>query len=85
VVHGADGLDELSTTGASKVAELKDGEVSCFEVVPEDAGLPRAKLDDLLGGSAEDNAAAIRALLAGEPGPFRDVVLLGSDTGVETL
>ncbi len=78
VVHGADGLDELSTTGASKVAELKDGEVSSFEVVPEDAGLPRASLDALLGGEAEQNAAALRALLDCEAGAFRDVVLLGS-------
>ena len=78
VVHGAGGLDELSTTGASKVAELKDGAVTCFEVVPEDAGLPRASLEGLLGGTAEHNATALRALLDGAPGPFRDVVLFGS-------
>ncbi len=78
VVHGADDMDELTTTGVSYVAELSGGDVRCLEVSPEDAGLPRARLDDLLGGDAEANAAAIRALLAGEPGPFRDHVLLNA-------
>lgn len=75
VVHGADGLDELSTTGPSLVAELKEGSVSTFEINPEDAGLPRARLDDLKGGNAEHNAAALRAVLDGEAGPHRDIVL----------
>lgn len=78
VVHGADGLDELSTTGASKVAELKDGKITTFEVTPEDAGLERATLDDLLGGDAKTNAHALAAMLGGERGPLRDVVLLTS-------
>ena len=78
VVHGADGMDELSTTGSSLVAELKDGAVSSFEVTPQDAGLPLAKLDDLKGGDAEHNAHALRAMLDGEPGPLRDVVLYSS-------
>lgn len=78
VVHGADGLDELTTTGSSFVAELRDGGIRTFEVTPEDAGLPRATLDDLRGGDASENAAAITALLDGGQGPFRDVVLLGS-------
>ena len=78
VMHGADGVDELSTSGASQVVELKDGKLRAFEVTPEDAGLPRATLDDLKGGDAEHNAGEIRALLDGRPGPFRDVVLLGS-------
>jgi anthranilate phosphoribosyltransferase len=78
VVHGSDGMDELTTTGPSTVAELKDGDVAVFEVVPEDAGLPRAKLVDLKGGDAKANAEAIRALLQGEPGPFRDIVLLNA-------
>jgi anthranilate phosphoribosyltransferase len=76
VVHGADGLDELTTTGASHVAELRDGAVRTFEVTPEDAGLPRAKLEDLKGADAATNAAALRALLEGAPGPYRDIVLL---------
>ena len=75
VVHGADGMDELSTTGASYVTELKDGALRSFEVTPESVGLGRASLDDLKGGDAETNAAAIRALLDGAPGPFRDIVL----------
>ena len=78
VVHGADGLDELSTTGASLVAELKEGAVATFEVTPQDAGLPVARLDDLKGGDGEENARVLRAMLEGEKGPFRDVVLYGS-------
>jgi len=77
VCHG-DGLDEITTTGETRVAELKDGKVRTFTVKPEDAGLKRARRADLLGGSAEDNADAIRKLLAGEKGPFRDVVLLNA-------
>src|SRR5260221_660815 len=60
VVHGSDGLDELTTTGPSYVAELKDGAVRLFEVTPEDGGLKRSKLDDLKGGLPADNAAAMR-------------------------
>ena len=78
VVHGGDGLDELTTTGPSHVASLHDGKVDCFEIGPEDAGLPRARLDDLRGGDAAANAAALVALLAGERGPYRDIVLLNS-------
>ncbi len=75
VVHGADGMDELTTTGPSYVAELTDGAVRSFEVSPEDVGIPLARLDDLKGGDAEQNAAALGAVLDGEPGPFRDIVL----------
>lgn len=78
VVHGADGLDELSTTGPSLVAELDEGTVSTFEVTPEEAGLPRARLEDLKGGDAEENAVALRAVLAGDAGAYRDVVLFSS-------
>ncbi len=78
VVHGADGLDELTTTTTTTVAELKDGDITIFDVVPEDAGLARAKLSDLKGGDATVNAAALRAVLAGEPGPYRDIVLLNT-------
>ena len=76
MVHGADGLDELSTTGPTFVAELKDGAVRTFEVTPEDAGLERATLDDLRGGDSAHNAAAMHDMLAGRPGAFRDIVLL---------
>jgi anthranilate phosphoribosyltransferase len=82
VMHGADGMDELSTTGPSTVAELRDGQVRRFEVTPEDAGLPRAKLEDLKGGDGEQNARVLRAMLGGEHGPFRDAVLLGSAAGL---
>lgn len=78
VVHGSDGMDELTTTGPTRVAELKDGEISVFEVTPEDAGLPLATLDQLKGGDAKVNADAIRAVLHGEPGPFRDIVLMNA-------
>jgi anthranilate phosphoribosyltransferase len=78
VVHGHDGLDELTTTGATDIAELKDGKVTLFEVTPADAGLPPAKLADLKGGDAARNAAAIRDVLSGQPGPFRDIVLLNA-------
>jgi anthranilate phosphoribosyltransferase len=77
VVHGQ-GLDELTTTGSTLVAELRDGKVTSFDVTPEEAGLPRAKLDDLKGGDPASNAARLRALLDGEQGPLRDIVLYNS-------
>jgi len=78
VVHGGDGLDELTTTGPTFVAELKGGAVTTFEVTPEDAGLPQAAPDDLLGGDAQENAAAIAGVLSGQPGAFRDIVILNA-------
>ncbi|MDX1709986.1 MAG: anthranilate phosphoribosyltransferase [Rhodovibrionaceae bacterium] len=78
VVHGADGLDELSTTGPSMVAEVRHGQVHRFEVSPADAGLPKSSLEDLKGGDAERNAHVMRAMLDGEHGPFRDIVVLAS-------
>jgi len=75
VVHGHDGLDELTTTGPSSVAELRDGEVRLFEVSPADAGLATASPADLKGGTPEDNATAMRVMLRGALGPFRDIVL----------
>jgi anthranilate phosphoribosyltransferase len=78
VVHGSDGLDEITTTGPTRVTELKDGKVHTFEVRPSDAGLPPATLEDLKGGDATVNAAAIRELLGGEQGAFRDIVVLNA-------
>ena len=75
VVHGADGLDEITTTGPTYVAELKDGKVSTFEVSPEDAGLPTAQSEDLKGGDGERNAKALRAVMDGDAGPYRDVTI----------
>jgi anthranilate phosphoribosyltransferase len=78
VVHGADGLDELSTTGPNRVTRLEDGRVRTYSLDPRDLGLPRATLDDLKGGAARENAALIRDVLDGETGPRRDVVLLNA-------
>ncbi len=78
VVHGRDGLDELSTTGPTRVAEWKDAHLRSFDVTPEDAGIARANLDDLKGGDAQANAAALRAVLAGAPGAYRDIVVMNT-------
>jgi anthranilate synthase/phosphoribosyltransferase len=76
VVHGADGLDELSTTGINRVSHLRDGRVKNFSLDPAELGLPGARLEDLRGGTVEENAQITQAILAGERGPRRDVVLL---------
>ena len=81
VVHGSDGMDELTTTGPSTVAELHGGDITVFEVTPEHAGLPRATLSELKGGDAQVNAAKMRALFLGETGPYRDIVLLQHGCG----
>lgn len=78
VVYGADGLDELSTTGASFVASIKGGDLRSFEVTPEEAGLPRATLADLKGADPAYNAGRLRALMDGTRDPYRDVVLLNA-------
>jgi anthranilate phosphoribosyltransferase len=78
VVHGADGLDELSTTGPNKVSHLQSGRVRTFTLDPLELGLPRAATADLRARDTEDNAAIIRAVLDGETGPRRDVVLLNA-------
>jgi anthranilate phosphoribosyltransferase len=78
VVHGTDGLDELSTTGETLVAEWHQGRVREFRVVPEDAGLPRANPVLLKGGDATENAEALTALLEGDAGAYRDIVVLNA-------
>ncbi|MEZ5892290.1 MAG: anthranilate phosphoribosyltransferase [Parvularculaceae bacterium] len=78
VVHGSDGLDEITTTGPTHVASLDNGVVTEFEVTPEDAGLPRAKPQDLKGGAPEENARALAALLAGEKGAYRDIAVINA-------
>jgi len=78
VVHGSDGMDEITTTGPTAVAEWRDGAVRRFTITPEDAGLARAQLADLKGGTPAENGAAIMALLGGKPGAFRDIVLLNA-------
>ena len=78
VVHGADGLDELSTTGYTKVSECRDGVVQTFYVHPADYGLTKSSLDALKGGDAARNAQLVRAVLDGSDGPPRTVVLLNA-------
>lgn len=78
VVHGSDGLDEITITGSTKVAELKDGKVRVFEIAPKDAGLAAGKPDDIKGADAATNAKAMRSVLSGEPSAFRDIVLLNA-------
>ena len=76
-VHG-EGMDELTTTGVSQVAEWRDGAVRLFNISPEAVGLSRAALSDLRGGAPEQNAAALQDLLAGRRGAYRDIVLLNA-------
>jgi len=78
VVHSEDGLDEVSLSAATLVKELRDGDVHTYSIVPEDAGLGRAPLEKLIGGSPAENAERIKSIFAGSPGPDRDFVLLNS-------
>jgi anthranilate phosphoribosyltransferase len=78
VVHGADGIDEISTTGYTKVSECRDGVVNTFYLHPSDVGLPKASPDGLKGGDAQQNAAIIQQVLGGNRGSARDVVLLNA-------
>lgn len=78
VVHGADGLDEISNTGESHISEVHEGVVRSSRVTPEDFGMPRAVVRDLQGGDREENARIIRQVLQGEAGPRRDIVLMNA-------
>lgn len=78
IVHGSDGTDEISIAGPTWVAQLRDGGITEFEISPEDAGLPVHPFEAVLGGDPAQNAAALRALLAGETGAYRDAVLLNA-------
>ncbi len=82
VMYGSDGLDELTTTGPSKVVEMKGGDIREFDIHPEDFGLKKVELKDLKGGVPEDNAKALMALLKGEVGPYRDVTLLNAGASI---
>lgn len=82
IVHGGDGLDELTTTGPSTVVELRDGELSTWSVDPQELGLPRADREDLVGGDAHRNADLARRILAGEHGPHRDIISLNAGAGL---
>jgi anthranilate phosphoribosyltransferase len=78
VVHGVEGLDEISLCGPTTVAELRDGQVKQYMIEPEAMGLKRCRMEDLRGGSAEESANMVRAVLQGKKGAPRDVVLLNS-------
>jgi anthranilate phosphoribosyltransferase len=78
VVHGSDGLDEITTAGSTTVAALENGHVRSFEITPEEAGLQRSRPEALRGGDAETNARALLDVLKGKPGPFRDVALFNA-------
>ena len=78
MVHGSDGLDEITTSGPTHVAALENGKVRTFDITPEDVGLARAKPEALRGGDAEANAAALLAVLKGSKGPYRDIALLNA-------
>jgi anthranilate phosphoribosyltransferase len=82
VVHGSDGLDEITTSGPTYVAALEQGAVRTFEVTPEDVGLTRVKPEVLRGGDAKANAEALLNVLKGRKGPYRDVALLNAAAGL---
>jgi len=82
VVHGADGLDELSTTGVNKVTQLRNGKITNYYLDPQELGIPSAELAQLRGGLPEENAKIMRALLQGEKGAKRDIVLLNAAAGL---
>ncbi|PHQ69669.1 MAG: anthranilate phosphoribosyltransferase [Sneathiella sp.] len=82
VTYGSDGLDELTTTGPSEVVEMKDGAITEFTVTPEEVGLKKVTLADLKGGTPEDNAKALMALLRGAAGAYRDVALLNAGAAI---
>ncbi len=82
VVHGSDGLDEMTTTGPTSVAELDGGRIRLFDVSPEDVGLGRAHSSELKGGDPEHNARALREVLAGAKTPYRDIALLNAAGGL---
>jgi anthranilate phosphoribosyltransferase len=85
IVHGGDGLDELTTTGPSNVVELRDGEVTSWVVDPVELGLPRVDREDLVGGDANINADLARRVLAGEQGPHRDIISLNAGAALLAL
>jgi anthranilate phosphoribosyltransferase len=78
VVHGLDGLDEITVTAPTRVAEVREGKVRAYEVTPEEFGMDRGRIEDILGGDANDNAAIIRSVLGGAKSSQRDVVLLNA-------
>jgi len=82
VVHGTDGLDEITTTGPTHVGEVRDGQVRVYMLDPEAIGVPRASLADLVGGSPEDNAALMHRVLGGETGPLADITAANAGAAI---
>ena len=82
VVHGEDGLDEITVSGKTFVSELKDDDIRSYTITPEEFGLTRSKLKGLKGGSVEQNAKMLRGVLSGAPGPQRDVAVLNAAAGL---
>jgi len=82
VVHGVDGMDEISTTGATLVAEVKDGKIRMQDLTPERMGVKPAKLEDLRGSTPAENAEALKCVLANEPGPFADLVAVNAGAAI---
>ncbi len=78
VVHGEDGLDEITSTGKTRVCEVKESDTRNYTIGPDDVGLPKTGLENLKGGTADENAALLRSILSGSPGPQRDVVLMNA-------
>lgn len=78
LLHGSDGLDEATTTGVTHVVTLEDGAIRAFDISPEDAGLPRARARDLVGGDPAENAEALRAVLDGAKNAYRDIAVLNA-------
>jgi anthranilate phosphoribosyltransferase len=81
-VHGAGGLDEISLAGETKVGDVRGSAVSVYEVTPEDFGLSRAPISEIFGGDATHNAGLLRAILAGEPGPRRDIAIANAAAAI---
>lgn len=82
VVHGEDGLDEVTTTGPTYILRLRDGEITRAEFTPEDFGVERSRASDLVGGDVDTNAAIVSGILAGEPGPKRDAAIVNASVGI---
>ena len=82
VVHGEDGLDEITITGKTKIAELVDGKIKEYEISPEDFGIKKAKIEDILGGDVDYNVKLATELLKGEVGPKRDIILLNAAAAI---
>ncbi len=82
VVHGMDGLDEITITDRTKVSEFRDGALESYEIAPEDFGFSRAKTEDLLGGEVEENARIVTDVLSGTKGPTRDIVLMNAGAAI---